>query len=1665
MRVKLPLLMTALAFVSLTLTSKNAGAQTVPQLGIPPFSSVTGGPDQINLSNLSIHYTIPVFSRAGRGAPFSFVMNEDSVTWSQSYNVNLNQNQWTPFFPLTGGGLNGVGAVFYTKTPKTCTDSSNDQVDYNLYTFSSFQDSTGSTHGFGTLGLQLTDLYDNTGTCYSQYNKYPRDQANGNASDGSAIAIAVVLSPFAATVTTPHGDIIHAPLITYVNSWVATGSPYSWVDSNGNEITETLRAGDIGIATVTDNLGTVAITGAGTYPAPITYTYTAPSGAPAAYKQTFKQYTVQTAFNCPNVAEYPATTWNLLDKVYLPNTTYFYQFNYETSGTLTVTGRLKSVTLPTGGTINYTYTGGDTGKGIVCVDGSVSGLQRTTPDGIWQYTRSNFVDNATSVLSSTTTVTDPQTNQTVINFSANSETQRQIYTGTAGGTPLETVITCYNGNTTNCGTTTGVGGPPFNEIDVYRSLNGGSQARVDTKITAATGQVWEKDEYDFGLSTLSRKTAISYAALGNGIVDRPSLVTVTDGGGNLLSQTGYTYDGDAGSLQYSGASQLVGVTCVPTTETCRGNATTVKSYINTSSYLTKTFTHYDTGQVYTATDANSAVTTYTYGGCNHSLLTGVAMPLTLTNSYAWSCDSGAKAGGVVIQATDANNQSAYTNYTTDAYFWRPESTKDQSFPPNVTSLTYTGLTRVESVLPVIAGSSNVDIVKTVDTLGRPSLSQTRQTPSSSTYDTAQQTYDSDGRPYHVTMPCAAALGTGCTTPQTTTLYDGMGRVVTSKDGSGTTVTTTTYSNNDVNVDVTAPTGENDKQRQMEYDGLGRLKSVCEIVTNVNDPYSGPCQQTNGKTGYWTQYSYSGTTLTVTQNTQKTPVQTRTYTYDALGRLTLESNPETGTTQYFYDSAPSTPGVSCPAPTTSNGDLVKKYDAQGNTICYQYDALHRLTAVLFPGGPDSGRSVQKHFVYDSTLVSSYSLVNTLGRLSEAYTGPSTGKITDLGFSYSSRGEVSDVYENTPHSGGWYHVSAVYFPHGLLNTLNTGISGMPTIYFGGNNCSSCLDGEGRLLQVTASTGQNLVGFNGNGVTYATSGTTQPISSLTKVTYGSGDFDSFSYDTNTGRMTQYQFSVGATPQTDTGGLTWNANGSLKTLAITDQLNPAENQTCGYSYDDLGRTSSATCTYQQTTVWQQTFTYDPFGNNSKTGSSAFMPTYTSNPSTNQYYAVSSCANGQPSYNLNGDPTNDCEHQYTWNADNRPTTIDTSNSYTYDALGRLVELVYTGGNTEYLYSPTGQSIALMNGQALQKAMFRLPGGGTAIYKNGTPPLNHYRHGDWLGSARLSTTPSQTLYYDVAYAPFGETYSPLIGSGGNTSVAFGGQGKDTTTDLYPFLFRQYNSIQSRWVWPDPSGLGAVSMENPQSWNRYAYVGNGPLNTVDPSGLRPWDKFDDSTGASGCEGPDCSTTYLNGVQVSQLAASALLSAGAAALCPGGVCNGFNQRGQYLQYWAFATGGGYYAYVGPGALYYSAQQAGIAAVQFTDPMSIKKNKEYSGNLYEDQNGVYSYTTPDPGHEDDSPFNPRNIPAGTTYVGSYHDHGAFLAASDENFSPNGCNGGHLCDLGLAMSRLNPGGAPFFLGTPSGRVEVFYPSQAGSLPFGCVLVGSAVPGGNGARAVPTCR
>jgi RHS repeat-associated protein len=158
-----------------------------------------------------------------------------------------------------------------------------------------------------------------------------------------------------------------------------------------------------------------------------------------------------------------------------------------------------------------------------------------------------------------------------------------------------------------------------------------------------------------------------------------------------------------------------------------------------------------------------------------------------------------------------------------------------------------------------------------------------------------------------------------------------------------------------------------------------------------------------------------------------------------------------------------------------------------------------------------------------------------------------------------------------------------------------------------------------------------------------------------------------------------------------------------------------------------------------------------------------------------------------------------------------------------MVEQNRSGVYTQFVYGPHGGKFAIMSGQNLQKAFVPLTGGAQAVYN--ASGILYYGHSDHLGSVRLASTPTRSVLFDISYAPFGETYA----GSGSTDPAFTGQRQDTVGGLYDFPAREY-SAQGRWPSPDPSGIAAFNLTDPQSINRYVYARNTPLSMVDSTGL-------------------------------------------------------------------------------------------------------------------------------------------------------------------------------------------------------------------------------------------
>ena len=1362
------------------LTSLLAFGQT-SNTGAPPLlPSANFGVDSIGESQLNIHIHIPVLTKTG--TPL-FVYALDSDTSS--------------------GPLMHTGGAFTGPTPKGL----------------GMADNAGTFHVLGSIGSTYragnnTYTYTWTAPDYTvhTWNNVPTSSgATGNALnlDGSGYTLSYKVG-------------------TYTRVYDKGGNEYDFdqvklVDTNGNTITECNTCGGQPVpgtvmAGFMDSLAQPALAmytnGQGQ-----SYYYYGPNGTTPVVKVNVSTHFVTSSFSCPNVLEYSNVVWPLVDSVSLPDGT-SYQFSYQTDG------RLAQITLPTGGWIQYTYPG--TNKGVDCSYFYNNAITRTDSSGaVWKFTRGHA--NPATAGTYATTVTDPSGNLTTFTTyndgtgigGFNSDlTDYTTFSNLALVSvvgPLDTTVSCYNGATeTSIGATTCTAyhapspTQPITQISAYHTLGTKhSEAGIMLDSYGNTTNVYRYDWNNGSSYPLVSHASNTYGtyngttcvAIGNFVNDRPCQVYSDNGGNPILANATFSYDS-------------------------HGNLSTQRSWTGavSNTWLSSSYVYNPNGTIQQATDVNNAQAIYGYastgsGGCNGLLPTTVQTPIG-TVYYTWDC-----VGGVKLSAKDANGNSTNLYYTDPNGpggnvdpFWRVTHATN---PSSVTTTFFYGSgsnSYSESVMNFNNGGSTRDDVRYLDSLGRVFADQKERAPGSSTLDTTSYQYDSFGRLSGTSMPCAVGRNIGCpASPATTQTYDPSGRPLVTTDGGGGTVTTV-YNTNDKLVTVgPAPAGERTKQKQYEYDGLGRLKSVCEITSS---PGSVSCGQTNTNglnftTGYLTTYAYDalGRVTSITQNSQ-----TRYSSYDGLNRLTSETNPESGTINYVYDSESS---CGPKGAYTSNGDLVQTTDARGLTTCFYYDSLHRLTDV--GNSAQSQVNYSKRFRYDNTqgvngaIPAGVSVNNTMGRLAEAETDFGS-TLTDEWFSYDSSGRLTDVYESTPNSGGYYHTTAGYFPNGVTSSL----SGLP----GYTAYSYTVDGEGRATTAVQGT-TTLI----NGVTFNAAG--QP----TTIQVGtSNDQDNYTYDAGTGRMTNYTFAVNSVSLS--GALTWNPNGTLQMLATTDGFNSSGTQTCKYNdisaavpgYDDVGRLIRVNCG----SLWSQTFSYDQYGNATKPpGSSiSWNPGY--NLANNQYAASSGAT-----YDLSGNLLYDTFNTYTWDVYGKMATVtsgkgtvtcgSTGFCITYDAFGRPVERNYSGTSIkEILYSPLGKT-AVMSGQTVLNAYIPLPG-VSSMYTTGTGGSNHYmEHHDWRGSVVLSTTlAGRSMDYDRAFAPFGELYNNV---GVSTKLNFTGDTQDifsASPGLYDTPNRELHTTQGRWLSPDP--IRPITLENPQVFNKYSYVSNNPLSLIDPSGL-------------------------------------------------------------------------------------------------------------------------------------------------------------------------------------------------------------------------------------------
>ncbi len=1383
--------------LALTLLLAHAALSWQVSYGLQPFGSFSGGPfDIVNNQDLNVHFAIPVLSKAGRGLPFNYSDGYDSTIWSIQNSAWTPANQWG--WPV-GGFAPSFGYVYYDVTQGSCT-SGGQTYYYNIYSYWNF--AQPSSPGYITpFSFTLSDA--SVGTPCTGAPPY---SATATATDGSGVTISATAQP-SATIYYPSGNTLSPSLY-----W--GGNPTTLTDTNGNQISGTVPSNRI----ITDTLGTTAITaqGQGTPSSPVTFQYTNAAGTTSTVTVNYTAYTVQTNFGCSGITDYPPTSANLVSSITLPDNT-SYSFTYEvTPGDNHtphyVTGRLASLTLPTGGTISYSYTGGN--NGIICADGTAAGLTRQTPDGTWTYTRSG------SDPTWSTTLTDPQGNQTVLNFQGPYETERQVYKGSSGtGTLLDTIYTCYNGAAYPCNSTALT-------LPITQLTKTNSWASGQTSQTGASYNTYslptEVDEYGYGSGSpgsLIRKTVTSYALLGNNINDRPASVSIyAAGASNPTSQTTYTYD--QGSVTATtGTPQHISVSG------SRGNPTTTTYLVSGSTTISTTATYYDTGTVNVFTDSKGNQDTYSYGSssCGNSFATTISLPLSLSRSQTWNCN-----GGLLASRTDENGKATSFSYD---LMNRPAQT---NFPDGGWKLvaytganqqdTYTGIT---STTPSSSCTSCRHDQLNLDSQERVSTTILVSDPEGQT--TISTAYDSLGRvlktsnPYRHTSDPTYGFDTRA--------YDALNRVtsITHQDSN----VISTYYGGDVGTHGGAGTqlcasgtyglgypvlsvDESGMKHEMWKDALGRTIEVDE-----------PDSSNNMTLGTCHAYDVLGN---VTQTVQGS--QTRTYAYDGLSRKTSEALPEAGTTSFYYTTSG---GALC------SGDpkaACRRTDARGITTTSSYDAMNRLNSKTY-----SDSTPTANFYYDESSVTvagtAYTLTNTKGRLSHSSSG--SGSAITI-HSYDQMGRTQDLWQCTPYNCSSTSIWKAHYTYDLAGDLTT------WHHPNGETITHTISNARRITQITSSLNDSThPGTLAQNIHYGPQGA---VGSLQNGCAGSGctqEQETYDYN-NRLQMVRIQLGTSAAPNANACTVYnyYSGVGNPTTCSIPSQASSGNDRSeMGHYFQDTTNSSlghTATLTYDNmnrlvtsvatgSATHNLTFSYDRYGNMTcvtNQNTNGPCPSYAFNTSTNRInntgFAYDTAGN------LTADGTGTGSHTYQWDAENRMKSIDSGSTatYTYNALGQRVEKLVGSTYTEYAYQASGEELGENNRTSWTVRVVPFAGRHLAHYNDpsGTD-TTYFMHPTKLGSTAQVTDYMGATAQDQLYYPWGQEWQMVGGTSQEKRFASLGHRDLAETGLDPTLFRMFSSTQGRWLGRDPL-LGTLT--DPQTLNRYSYLRNCPAAFTDPLGL-------------------------------------------------------------------------------------------------------------------------------------------------------------------------------------------------------------------------------------------
>ncbi len=1332
------------------------------QTGLPAFGSFTpGGFDTINNQNLNVYFSIPLASSPGRGIPLNLPLNYSSSIWKIS-----SSSSWTPLTDAAGnptwgwqkdfpvGGFTGYSTT--TNQVKCYQGSSWYWANVYWYGNYYYKDVLGTQHNFN-ISFTLS-------ACPAYNNHNPQ---KGYAEDPTGYYL---------NATNPT-----VPVVTSKSGTQVVNGQGTVVDSNGNFVTKTINSGNSSEADWTDSIGNLAIkviyVPNNSSPTSIQYQFLDNSGAYHTITLTLQNLNVKTNFACSGVSEYTgtATVPSELDIPTPAGGTLKYTFTYEQTPGLTgyYSGRIQRVALPTGGYYEFDYPGAD--DSINCSDGTTLSLNRKVNDGTNSATW-NFVRNTSNLTTTVTTpplADTPNAFDTVFTFySTGQEWARQIYAKSAGTTLLRTINTFWASN-----------GTPS---EIITTLEDGTTKAATNTTYDANGLLDSIAEYDWGSGTYGsaspiRTTTYTYQTSTNytskNILDLVTSKIVADGTGTTQYRQDTAYDGSTLTCP-TGAHQHDD-TDYPCTLVYRGNPTTFTSYLQPATQgtpITKNFTYDWFGNLLTAQLNCCQSKTW-----NYSVATQFSQPdnavsgtsPTLTTSYTYNSYT-----GLPLSSTDPNNL-----VTTSTYDFLRRLTQVSQANGAVNgqsaSYSYNDTTFVTTVKTTIDSFKSIQQVSSIDGLGRVLVSTTEDV-NNNVISKVSANYDLIGRAYKTSN-----LYTGSPSYWTTAALDVLGRPasVTLPDNSATS-----YTYAEQYTTVVDPAG---KKRKSQIDGAGRLVALTEPDTNNN----------LNTTTYYSYTVLDG--LATVADALSNPTQTRTYVYDALGRLFTSTTPEGGTTCFGTVAS-----GSCTVNTGYDNfdNLLYRTDARGAVTSYTYDGLNRLKGV---GYTTTGTTAQ------ATPSVSFTYGTSAAQFNNGALITMTDGVGSENYAYNALEQLTQLQKVI--SGTTYTTSYAYNIAGELTQIT---------YPSGRVIQQSVDAIGRLCEIAPST----TGCGTAASPYATGYGYNVASEVTGFKYGNGIYASLGFSSDRLQLNCLDYSTtnrsGACAHDSTTkfGLNYSygSAGSNNGLiaGITDSVD--NGRSVAYSYDPLSRLSTALTTgsanYAQ---WGLSWGYDQYGNRKNqqvTAGTGYQGSVTINPATNHI------TTSGYTYDASGNMTSDSTNTLIYDAENRAvsaTNQSSAGAYVYDGNGLRVKK--TSGSTTTVYIFTGSKVvAEYDNGAAPTAPSReyIYGGGALLAKIDSSGTKYY-HQDLL-SNRLVTDSSGNTYNQMGTFPFGDPWYTTI----NDKLYLTSYERDSESSNDYAQARFFRWLIGRFLTLDPL---PGSTGDPQSLNRYTYVENNPTNATDPSG--------------------------------------------------------------------------------------------------------------------------------------------------------------------------------------------------------------------------------------------